>query len=53
MLTTFHQTRQIISEWLRRARDRHELAMLGELGRHDLACRFNVHAEMRKPFWLA
>jgi len=27
--------------------------MLGGLDRHDLARRFNLQAEMRKPFWQA
>ena len=54
MLTmTFRQTREIIGEWRRRSRTRRELAMLGELDRHDLAYRFDVNAEMHKPFWQA
>jgi len=54
MLTrTFRQTREIITEWRLRARSRHELAMLGELGQHDLACRFDVQNEIHKPFWRA
>src|SRR5579862_2356525 len=54
MLTTmFRQTRGMISEWRCRARERRELAMLGGLDRHDLARRFNLQAEMRKPFWQA
>ena len=54
MLTrTFRQTREIIGEWSRRARSRHELAMLGEFSRHDLACRFDVQSEIHKPFWRA
>ena len=54
MLTTmFQQTRGIIGEWRRRARERRELAMLGELGRHDLTRRFDVQGEMHKPFWQA
>jgi uncharacterized protein YjiS (DUF1127 family) len=54
MLTrTFRQTRQIIGEWRHRTRSRHELAMLGELGRRDLACRFDVQSEIHKPFWRA
>jgi len=51
--TTFRHTHEIISEWRRRARERRELARLGELGLHDLACRYDVQAEMRKPFWQA
>jgi len=54
MLTTmFRQARGMISEWRCRARERRELAMLGGLDRHDLARRFNLQAEMRKPFWQA
>jgi uncharacterized protein YjiS (DUF1127 family) len=53
LTTTFRQTREIIGEWRRRARSRHELAMLGEHGRRDLACRFDVQSEIRKPFWRA
>jgi uncharacterized protein YjiS (DUF1127 family) len=29
------------------------LAMLGEMDRHDLGCRCDVQAELRKPFWRA
>jgi uncharacterized protein YjiS (DUF1127 family) len=54
MLTTiFRQTRAMIREWRQRAQERNELAMLGGLDRHDLARRFNLQAEMRKPFWQA
>jgi uncharacterized protein YjiS (DUF1127 family) len=54
MLTkTFRQTREIIGEWRLRARSRRELAMLGEIDRHDLGCRFDVRAEVHKPFWQA
>jgi uncharacterized protein YjiS (DUF1127 family) len=54
MLTrTFRQTREIIGEWHRRTRSRHELAMLGELGQRDLARQFDVQAEIHKPFWRA
>jgi uncharacterized protein YjiS (DUF1127 family) len=53
LTTTFRQTRRMISEWRCRARERRELAMLGGLDRHDLARRFDLHAEMRKPFWQA
>jgi uncharacterized protein YjiS (DUF1127 family) len=54
MLTkTFRQTREIIGEWRLRARSRRELAMLGEIDRHDLGCRFDLHAELGKPFWQA
>ncbi len=52
LTTTFRQTREIIGEWRRRTRSRHELAMLGELGQRDLACRFDVKSEIHKPFWL-
>jgi uncharacterized protein YjiS (DUF1127 family) len=54
MLTkTFRQTREIIAEWRLRARSRRELAMLGEIDRYDLGCRFDVGAELHKPFWRA
>ena len=53
LTTTFRQTREIIAEWRLRARSRRELSMLGELDRHDLRCRFDLQAEMRKPFWQA
>ena len=54
MLTrTFRQTREIIGVWRLRARSRHELAMLGELGQRDLAARFDVQSEIHKPFWRA
>jgi uncharacterized protein YjiS (DUF1127 family) len=51
--TTFRQTRSMIHEWCIRARSRRELAMLGELDRHDLSRRFDVCAEIQKPFWQA
>jgi uncharacterized protein YjiS (DUF1127 family) len=51
--TTFQQTRSMIHEWRIRARSRRELAMLGELERHDLCRRFEVDAEIQKPFWKA
>lgn len=53
LTTTFRQTREIIGEWRRRARSRRELAMLGQVDRHDLSYRFDLNAEMRKPFWQA
>jgi uncharacterized protein YjiS (DUF1127 family) len=54
MLTkTFRQTREMIGEWRLRARSRRELAMLGEIDRHDLAYRFDVQTEVQKPFWRA
>jgi uncharacterized protein YjiS (DUF1127 family) len=53
LTTTFRHTRKIIGEWRLRARSRHELAMLGELGQRDLACRFDVQSEIHKPFWRA
>jgi uncharacterized protein YjiS (DUF1127 family) len=53
LTTTFRQTREILGEWRRRARSRRELAMLGDFDRNDLACRFDLKAEMRKPFWQA
>ena len=51
--TTFQQTRSMIHEWRIRARSRRELARLGELERHDLCRRFEVDAEIQKPFWKA
>jgi uncharacterized protein YjiS (DUF1127 family) len=51
--TTFRQTRSMIHEWRIRARSRRELAMLGELERHDLSRGFDVIAEVQKPFWKA
>jgi len=53
LTTTFRQTREIIGEWWRRSRSRRELAMLGDVDRHDLAYRFDVITEMHKPFWQA
>jgi uncharacterized protein YjiS (DUF1127 family) len=54
MLTrTFRQTRDMIGERRLRARSRRELAMLGEVDRHDLGCRLDVQAEIHKPFWRA
>lgn len=53
LTTTFRQTQSIIHEWRIRARSRRELAMLGELDRHDLCRRFDICAEIRKPFWQA
>jgi uncharacterized protein YjiS (DUF1127 family) len=53
LTTTFRQTRKVIGEWRRRTRSRRELAMLGELDRHDLGYRFDVQAELHKPFWQA
>lgn len=51
--TTFRQTQSIVREWRIRARSRRELAMLGELERHDLYRRFDICAEVQKPFWQA
>jgi uncharacterized protein YjiS (DUF1127 family) len=51
--TTLRQTRTLIHEWRLRARSRRELAMLGELDRHDLCRHFDIGAEVRKPFWRA
>jgi uncharacterized protein YjiS (DUF1127 family) len=53
LTTTFRRTREIIGEWRLRARSRQELSKLGEVDRHDLSCRFDLQAEMRKPFWQA
>jgi hypothetical protein len=51
--TTFRQAQSIIHERRIRARSRRELAMLGELDRHDLTRRFDICAEIQKPFWKA
>jgi uncharacterized protein YjiS (DUF1127 family) len=53
LTTTFRQTREIIGEWRRRSRSRRELAALGRGERHDLGVRFDLNAEMQKPFWQA
>lgn len=53
LTTTFRQTREMIGEWRRRARSRRELAMLCGGDRQDLACRFDLNAEILKPFWQA
>jgi len=37
--------------WRQRSRSRHELATLGPVDRLDLGYRFDLNAEMRKPFW--
>ena len=53
LTTTFRETRSIIGEWRRRVRSRRELAMLGRFERDDLSYRFDVDAEIHKPFWQA
>jgi len=53
LTTTFRHSRKLIGEWRRRARDRRELAMLGELDRRDLGYPCDLHAEVSKPFWRA
>jgi uncharacterized protein YjiS (DUF1127 family) len=50
---TFRQTQSIIREWHVRARSRRELAMLSGSERHDLCRRFDIGAEIHKPFWQA
>jgi uncharacterized protein YjiS (DUF1127 family) len=45
--------RSVLKEWQRRSRSRRELAQLGSFERHDLSCRYNLGAEMQKPFWQA
>lgn len=52
MLTIMlRKTRNTIGEWRCRTRSRGELVILSELERRDLGCRFDLKAEMRKPFW--
>ena len=51
--TTFRQTGSMIHEWCIRARSRRELATLAELDRRDLCCRYDISAEIQKPFWQA
>jgi uncharacterized protein YjiS (DUF1127 family) len=54
MFTNYTQVaRTVFKEWRRRSRSRRELAVLGGCERHDLSCRFDIHSEMRKPFWQA
>ena len=43
----------LLREWRRRALSRRELTNLGIGERRDLGCRFDLHSEMRKPFWQA
>ncbi|MGC1777230.1 MAG: hypothetical protein WBB34_04735 [Xanthobacteraceae bacterium] len=42
-----------LREWQRRADSRHELAMMSELDRKDLAHPHRIQAEIAKPFWRA
>jgi uncharacterized protein YjiS (DUF1127 family) len=51
LTTTFRQTCDVIREWRRRSWSRRELAMLSEFERNDLSYRFDVNAEIHKPFW--
>ena len=51
--TTFRQTRAMVHEWRIRARSRRELVMLRGSERHDLCRRFDIAAEIQKPFWQA
>lgn len=51
--TSYRQTRSIIREWRRRASFRRELALLCPAVRNELACRYNINAEMSKWFWQA
>lgn len=44
---------ETLREWHRRARSRHELALLSELELKDLGFRDRVQAEIAKPFWRA
>ena len=42
----------VVRLWLRRARERDQLARLSERDLHDLGLsRGTVYAELRKPFW--
>jgi hypothetical protein len=51
LMTACRRIRKIVSEWLRRARSRHELMLLNPAERHDLPCRREIGFEMSKWFW--
>jgi uncharacterized protein YjiS (DUF1127 family) len=54
MFLSFTSTaRAVLKEWRRRSRSRSELVRLGREERHDLSSRFDLSAEMNKPFWQA
>lgn len=50
----FAEWRETIAEWRRRARSRHELAVLCDRCLRDMGVtRYDVDREVRKPFWRA
>ena len=50
----FAKWRAVIEEWRRRARSRHELAMLCDRCLRDIgATGYDAYREARKPFWRA
>ncbi len=50
----FEEWRAGIAEWRRRARSRHELAVLCDRCLRDIGVtRYDVDREVRKPFWRA
>ena len=50
----FAEWRETIAEWRRRARSRHELAVLCDRCLRDMGVtRYDVDREVRKPFWKA
>lgn len=50
----FAEWRTVIAEWRRRARSRHELAVLCDRCLRDIGItRYDVDHEVRKPFWRA
>jgi uncharacterized protein YjiS (DUF1127 family) len=54
MFSTFTSlARTVLKEWRRRSRSRQELARFGTFERRDLGCRFDLGAEIQKPFWQA
>ncbi|MFZ2068761.1 MAG: DUF1127 domain-containing protein [Xanthobacteraceae bacterium] len=54
MRRLFAEWRGVIAEWRRRARSRHELAVLCDRCLRDIgANRYDVDREVRKPFWRA
>jgi uncharacterized protein YjiS (DUF1127 family) len=50
----FAEWRIVIEEWRRRARSRHELAVLCDRCLRDIGVtRYDANREVRKPFWRA
>lgn len=50
----FAEWRGTVAEWRRRARSRHELAVLCDRCLRDMgATRYDADREARKPFWKA